>query len=228
MLNAAAYKMFHSKVLFILPIVIIPVAFYLGIILPLMGVARIQEVLATVFVSSSAVIMLYFAVLAAVLVNRDYSSNTYRILVGMGVSRIKIFLSKFLIFLTTGIVIVILHGVVASIFPLYKCTDDLKWSDCSTVFLYLIVYGSIISIMFLLSIVGRTIIKSIVFNIAFILLMSIFSMIPLSYVQVLPLQFLQIVAKGQTEQYIGIAIISLAYIFIVSLASYSVFRKQEL
>lgn len=82
--------------------------------------------------------------------------------------------------------------------------------------------------MFLLAIVGRTIIKSIVFNIAFILLMSILSMIPLSYVQVLPLQFLQIVAEGQNEQYIGVAIASLVYMFIASLASYSVFGKQEL
>ena len=53
-------------------------------------------------------------------------------------------------------------------------------------------------------------------------------MIPLSYVQVLPLQFLQIVAEGQNEQYIGVAIASLVYMFIASLASYSVFGKQEL
>ena len=220
--------MFHSKMLLILLMVTISVAFYLGIMLPLMGVVSVQEVLSTVFVGSSAVIMLYFAILATALINRDFSSNTYRILVGMGVSRIKIFLSKFLIFLITGIVIVVLHGIVQSIFPFFKCTDDLKWSDCSTVFLYLIVYESIISIMFLLAIVGRTIIKSIVFNIAFILLMSILSMIPLSYVQVLPLQFLQIVAEGQNEQYIGVAIASLVYMFIASLASYSVFGKQEL
>lgn len=220
--------MFHSKMLLILLMVIIPVALYLGIMLPLMGVVSVHEVLTTAFVGSSAVIMLYFAILATALVNRDFSSNTYRILVGMGISRIKIFLCKFLIFLISGIVIVVLHGIVASIFPFFKCKDDLKWSDCSTVFLYLIVYGSIISIMFLLAIVGRTIIKSIVFNIAFLILMSILSMLPLSYVQVLPLQFLQIVAEGQSEQYIGIAIASLLYIFIAGLASYFVFKKQEL
>ena len=81
--------MFHSKMLLILLMVTISVAFYLGIMLPLMGVVSVQEVLSTVFVGSSAVIMLYFAILATALINRDFSSNTYRILVGMGVSRIK-------------------------------------------------------------------------------------------------------------------------------------------
>lgn len=220
--------MFHSKILFILLLLIIPIALYLGIMLPMMGVVSIHEVLATVYVGSSAVIMLYFVILATVLVNRDYSSNTYRILVGMGVGRIKIFLSKFLIFLITGIAIVVLHGVVASIFPFFNYTGNLKWSDCSTVFLYLIVYGSILSIMFLLAIVGRTIIKSIVCNVAFLTSISILSMIPFNYVQALPLQFLQVVAKGQNEQYIGMVLASLAYMLIASLVSYSVFEKQEL
>ena len=228
MLKAEIYKLFHSKNLFILLMVIIPVALYLGIMLPQMGVASIEEVLVMVFVGASAVIMLYFAVLATMLINRDYSSNSYRILVGMGISRIKIFLSKYFIFLLVGIIVVALHGGVASIFPCVIFVDDIKWSNFFTSFLYIVVYASIISCMFLLATIGRSVIKSIAFNVAFILLMSILSMLPLSYVKIFPLQFLQMVADGQNEQYVKIAIASLVYIIISGIASYLVFEKQEL
>lgn len=60
--------------------------------------------------------------------------------------------------------------------------------------------------MFLLAVVGRTVIKSMVFNTAFILLMRIFSMILLDFVKILPLQFLQVIPYGQKKQYMKIVI----------------------
>lgn len=220
--------MLHSKSIFILLTVVACVALYLGVMLPQMGVVGLKEVLVMVFGGASAVLMLYFAVLATMLINRDYGSNCYRILVGMGVSRRKIFISKYVLFLVVGLITVMIHGLVSSAASSFKCVNDLQKSDFKELLLYFVVYVSIISVVFLLATIGRTVIKSIVINIAFIIMMSILPMSPSINIQIFPIQFLQIIAEGQNTQFIEIVIISLIYTILSGIVSYVVFVKQEL
>lgn len=228
MIKAEIYKLFHSKYIYILLIIVISIALYLGVMLPQMGIVSEKEVLDVALVGASAVIMLYIMVLATMLINRDYSSNTYRILIGMGISRNYIFITKYIIFLAIGIIVVVFHSISTYIATRIIYIDNLKRDVSPSVFLYLIVYISIISMMFLLAIIGRTTLKSIIFNIVFLILTSIFSMFSFGGIKILPLHFLQMISDGKNEQYIEIVIMSILYTVIIVVVSYFIQSKQEL
>ena len=231
MLKVETYKISHSLNLLFLSIVVILVALFLGVSTSQMGITTGENLTSVVFVSSSAVLMLYIVVLASMYINRDYASNNFRVLVGIGVSRSKIIFSKYLIFLLTSILIICLHALSAILIPCLVSGTRIAGSQFVDIVAYMTIYASIISIIFLLAIIGRTLIKSILLNIAFIILSSV-SVVLLgsgtNFSFAFPIQLLQFIANNPNRQYVSVMLISFLYMIVTYGITHHIFMKQEL
>jgi len=232
MLKVEVYKVSHSPNYLFLTLVIVIVAMFLGVSTTQMNIAESDELVSIAFVSSSAVIMLYISILACIYINRDYASNNYRLLVGTGIGRMKVLLSKYVIFLFLGILIIVLHTISAFTIPYFMRGFSIGIHQIAKMLLYILVYLSIISTMFLLSILGRTVLKSILFNIAYLIISSIVVILLSHFPKLsifLPVNSLQLIAGNITQnQCISISMVSLLYIIITLILAQFVFSKQEL
>lgn len=231
MLKAEAYKIMHSINLLFLIIVIFPIAIFLGANCMQMGITTGENLLSVIFVSSSAVLMLYIAVFASMYLNRDYASNNYRVFVGIGISRRRIIFSKYLVFLIISTLIILIHALTTAIIPCLLHGIRLGGNQYSSVLAYIIVYDSIISTVFLVAIIGRTLIRSILLNIVFIILSSV-SVVLLGsgtgFSLAFPILSLQSISNSPNVPYISIVLVSLLYMFVTYGLSHFIFMKQEL
>lgn len=229
MFKVEFYKLTHSKNLLYLLFVVVPVALYLGFsMIVQMKITSIEDALHVAFVRSSAVLMLYFSVHSIMFLNRDYRTNIFRVLVSIGMSRQRIMLAKYILFIISGFLILFIHVLMATIFIIIHTKQWLNQYILSESILFLFPYLAILSIMFLLSVVGRTTIKTLVFNIAFIILSGVLIQPLHNAVPILPIQAMQTIAERKTEYNLIIILLSLVYSVASCIGSMVVFEKQEL
>ncbi|MBA9088302.1 ABC-type transport system involved in multi-copper enzyme maturation permease subunit [Fontibacillus solani] len=230
MYKVELYKISHSPNLLYLMLVVIPVSLFLGVSISVqMNISEPDNLLNIAFLSSSAVLMLYITIFASLYVNRDYSSNNYRVLIGCGLSRFKIITTKYVIFWLVSSAIISIHAAITMAIPIFLNKVTIHMENIQTITLYYLIYTSIISVVFFLSIIGKTLIKSIMINLAFIILSSIAvsALSSTNFTPVIPLQSLQVISSIQGDTHIAI-ISSLLYILSTYIASCLVFFKQEL
>ncbi|MNI47768.1 ABC-2 family transporter protein [compost metagenome] len=150
-------------------------------------------------------------------------------LIGCGLSRFKIITTKYVIFWLVSSVIISIHAAVTMAIPIFLNKVSIHMENIQTIMLYYLIYTSIISVVFFLSIISKTLIKSIMFNLAFIILSSIAvsALDSSNYVPIIPLQSLQFISNTQGDKYTAI-ISTVLYILSTYTASCLVFLKQEL
>ncbi|AZK46519.1 ABC transporter permease [Paenibacillus lentus] len=229
MYKVEVYKISHSPNLLYLMFVVTVVSIFLGITLSAkMNVSDSSSLLDTAFIGSSAVLMLYITIFASFYVNRDYSVNNYRVLIGTGLSRTRIITTKYVVFLIVSFVIISIHVAIAMGIPIILNKLILSAEQIQTMLLYFFVYVAVISVVFFISIISKTLIKSIMLNLAFIIISSIIvSFSSMSLVPIIPLQSLQFISSVEGEEHIVI-ISTLFYVVASYIASYVTFLKQEL
>lgn len=167
MLKVEWYKLLHSKSMMFFVCFIVFGAFYLGRGLSQMGVGTADEVLVNIFVNALSFMMIYFMVCSMLLLNRDYSVEIYRVLVGTGVSRKQIIIAKYIIFLLFGVFLVLLNSGIAITVITYKNDVAIDQSMIGKICMYIVPYIVILSIMFLLAIVARKMIRAIILHTIF-------------------------------------------------------------
>lgn len=230
MYKVELYKISHSPNLLYLMSVVMAVSIFLGVTLFVkMNVSDPSILLNTAFVSSSAVLMLYITIFAIFYVNRDYSANNFRVLIGTGLSRNRIITTKYVVFSIVSFVIISIHVAIVMGVPIIFNKVSLSIDQIQNILFYYFVYAAIISVVFFISVISKTLIKSIMLNLGFIIISSIIvaSFSPISLVPVIPLQSLQFISSDQGEKHI-VVISTLLYIAASYSASCVSFLKQEL
>ncbi|WP_019639511.1 ABC transporter permease [Paenibacillus fonticola] len=222
MYKVELYKISHSPNLLYLMSVVMAVSIFLSVSDP-------SILLNTAFVSSSAVLMLYITIFAIFYVNRDYSANNFRVLIGTGLSRNRIITTKYVVFSIVSFVIISIHVAIVMGVPIIFNKVSLSIDQIQNILFYYFVYAAIISVVFFISVISKTLIKSIMLNLGFIIISSIIvaSFSPISLVPVIPLQSLQFISSDQGEKHI-VVISTLLYIAASYSASCVSFLKQEL
>lgn len=229
MFKSEIYKLFHTKSVYYLFCLVIVLSIYLSNIILKMNVTNIEEGLSIIFASTSSVIMLYFMIFSSIFINRDYNVNYYRILIGTGIDRKRIILFKYIIFIIFGLLILFTHSFV-SIFILQFHFHQFQHEEIFIkILLYYFPYVSILSITFFLSIIGHTMIKSLLFNLSQIISFGVMGQIANSNrIPIIPLHMLMVISNGNTSYNTYIILFSTLYIIIFYIFSFEIFIKQEL
>lgn len=228
MYKVESYKIFHSPNLLYLMSVVAAVSVFLGVTLSVkMNVSESSSLLNTAFVGSSAVLMLYITILASFYVNRDYSSNNFRVLIGTGLSRYRIVTTKYVVFTIVSLAVISIHAAITIGIPIIFNKLSLSTNQVQSMLLYFLVYAAIIAVIFFISIISKTLVRSVMLNLACIIISSIIVASFSSIVPVIPLQSLQIISSAQGEKYI-VVISTLLYVAASYFASCVTFSKQEL
>lgn len=223
MLKVEWYKLLHSKSMMFFVCFIVFGAFYLGRGLSQMGVGTADEVLVNIFVNALSFMMIYFMVCSMLLLNRDYGVEIYRVLVGTGVSRKQIIIAKYIIFLLFGVFLVLLNSGIAITVISYKNDVAIDQSMIGTICMYIVPYIAILSIMFLLAIVARKMIRAIILHTIF---QIVFFMSPEKMPIIHPFNLMSMIAKNEIPYYFIIGI-GMIYVIVCFGISYVMFCRQE-
>lgn len=223
MLKVEWYKLLHSKSMMFFVCFIVFGAFYLGRGLSQMGVGTPDEVLVNIFVNALSFMMIYFMVCSMLLLNRDYGVEIYRVLVGTGVSRKQIIIAKYIIFLLFGVFLVLLNSGIAITVITYKNDVAIDQSMIGKICMYIVPYIAILSIMFLLAIVARKMIRAIILHTIF---QIVFFMSPEKMSIIHPFNLMSMIAKNDVPYYFIIGI-GMIYVIVCFGISYVMFCRQE-
>ena len=223
MLKVEWYKLLHSKSMMFFVCFIVFGAFYLGRGLSQMGVGTADEVLVNIFVNALSFMMIYFMVCSMLLLNRDYGVEIYRVLVGTGVSRKQIIIAKYIIFLLFGVFLVLLNSGIAITVITYKNDMAIDQSMIGKICMYIVPYIAILSIMFLLAIVARKMIKAIILHTIF---QIVFFMSPEKMSIIHPFNLMSMIAKNEIPYYFIMGI-GMIYVIVCFGISYVMFCRQE-
>lgn len=223
MLKVEWYKLLHSKSMMFFVCFIVFGAFYLGRGLSQMGVGTADEVLVNIFVNALSFMMIYFMVCSMLLLNRDYGVEIYRVLVGTGVSRKQIIIAKYIIFLLFGVFLVLLNSGIAITVITYKNDMAIDQSMIGKICMYIVPYIAILSIMFLLAIVARKMIRAIILHTIF---QIVFFMSPEKMSIIHPFNLMSMIAKNEIPYYFIMGI-GMIYVIVCFGISYVMFCRQE-
>lgn len=223
MLKVEWYKLLHSKSMAFFVCFIIFGAVYLGRGLSQMGVSTVDEILVNIFIDALSIMMIYFMVCSIILLNRDYSVDIYRVFIGTGVLRWKIIVAKYIIFLLFGLFLVLLNSGIAITVITYKNDVAITQSMIGKIFMYIVPYIAILSIMFLLAIVARKMIRAIIFHTIF---QIVFFMSPEKMSIIHPFNLMSMIAKNEVSNYF-IVMLVMIYMIICFGISYIIFCRQE-
>lgn len=223
MLKVEWYKLLHSKSMMFFVCFIVFGAFYLGRGLSQMGVGTADEVLVNIFVNALSFMMIYFMVCSMLLLNRDYGVEIYRVLVGTGVSRKQIIIAKYIIFLLFGVFLVLLNSGIAITVITYKNDVAIDQSMIGKICMYIVPYIAILSIMFLLAIVARKMIRAIILHTIF---QIVFFMSPEKMSIIHPFNLMSMIAKNEIPYYFIMGI-GMIYVIVCFGISYVMFCRQE-
>lgn len=228
MLKTEVYKLLHTKNIFYLFGMVVVLAIYLSVAIIKMDIANIEDGMSIIFTSASSVIMLYFMMFSTMSISRDYSVKHYLVLVGTGVDRKSILFAKYVMFLVFGAFILLVHGFL-SILILQYHFQQWKMDSFIKSLLYFFPYMVILSMIFLLSIIGRTMIKSLLLNLLLIVSFGVMGqVVNTDGIPWIPLHMLKEISEQNTMYHIPIIILSLFYCLFCFVCSYFVFDKQEL
>lgn len=232
MIKVEYYKITHSLNYIFLFILSVSLALFLGFNTIKMDVQTGEDLLNVIFVSSSSVIMLYIAILASIYINRDYESKNYQLLVGIGISRKKIILTKYLFFQLMSIMLILSHALAASTIPFLVYKNNIGGFSYLSILSYLFTYCSIASFMFLLSILTQSLVGSILANVAFMMLSSILSVLligtNLNLFLIIPIQSLQFISSSTNQNFFEIILFNFLSMCITYIVSHFLFLNQEL
>lgn len=223
MLKVEWYKLLHSKSMMFFVCFIVFGAFYLGRGLSQIGVGTADEVLVNIFVNALSFMMIYFMVCSMLLLNRDYGVEIYRVLVGTGVSRKQIIIAKYIIFLLFGVFLVLLNSGIAITVITYKNDVAIDQSMIGKICMYIVPYIAILSIMFLLAIVARKMIRAIILHTIF---QIVFFMSPEKMSIIHPFNLMSMIAKNEIPYYFIMGI-GMIYVIVCFGISYVMFCRQE-
>lgn len=228
MIKTELYKLFHSKNMYYIYALTIIGAFYLGIgIVKMNLINNNTELLSTLFFETQSVLITYFITSSALMISRDYNSNIFRILIGTGISKQNIIFSKFLIFILFGLFITNANALIA-IFVIYNKQNIIINLELITKIIFIMLpFMSTLSIIFLISIFSKDIMKSIILNTIFSIIFVI-SVDKIPFPILHPLNMTSAIIYEKKEFFPSIIFISIIYLSICYLASYFIFNNQEL
>lgn len=236
MLKVEFYKLLHSKNIFYIYLLVLLGAIYLGINLSnpeyadLIGLNINSSIevtmLGNIFFESTTLFLTYFAIICALIINKDYSNNIFKVFIGTGINRKNILISKYIISMIICLSLIYLNGIISLSIINFRMHLNINFSLIKQILLYIFPYSAIISIIILISISSQSTIKSIIFNIIlqiFLILTS--EKLPL---KIHPFDMLISITNNDITNTKYIIIFSLIISFISFTISYYIFKKQEL